>query len=263
MQAQAREQADRFLDHLCAERRLSAHTVLAYRRDLAALTRFCDARDIPRWDALDVHAARAFAANLRQKGLASRSIQRHLSAARGLYRFLARERLARVNPFDGIPAPKSPRHLPKTLSPEQATLLVSVDADDPLAIRDRAVLELFYGSGLRLSELVALNVPDLRLTEAQVRVLGKGAKTREVPLGRYACDALAAWLRQRAALRCPDDALFVTRSGRRIGASPTGRVARGWTCRCIRTCCATALPAICWNPAAICARSRSCSATAT
>lgn len=215
----AQRRLDEFFRFLASERRLSPHTLTSYRRDLARLAAFCDAHGVGDWSGLDPARARAFAGELHRRGLDGRSIARALSAARTFYRFLVRESAAAASPFTGIAAPKSGKHLPKALSVEQAARFVTVPADDPLALRDRALLELLYSCGLRLAELVALDVSDLDLRDGAVTVTGKGAKTRIVPVGSAARAALADWLRLRATLVRPGEhALFLGRNGRRLGA---------------------------------------------
>ncbi|MBS1269395.1 MAG: Tyrosine recombinase XerC [Gammaproteobacteria bacterium] len=218
MQAAARTQLDKFFEYLKFERRLSPHTEKAYRHDLARLQSFCERRGIDHWTSIDPRLARTFPAELHQKGLSARSIQRILSAARSLYRFLIRERQARANPFLGIPAPKGEKRLPRTLTAEQATLLVSVrGGNNPLAIRDRAIMELFYSSGLRLAELTALDASEVDSKGNALRVTGKGGKTRDVPVGRYAVEAINGWLKVRGRLAADGEpALFVSRTGGRI-----------------------------------------------
>jgi integrase/recombinase XerC len=217
MEAQAHKAVDRFVSYLTNERRMSPHTAANYGRDLARLAGYCDSAGLERWDGLAVHHARSYVARLHNQGLAGRSIQRMLSAARSFYRYLLREGMARQNPFDGMPAPKSPRRLPEALSIEQASALVATAGDSALAARDRAVLELLYSSGLRLSELVGLNVQDVDLRDATVRVKGKGGKVRIVPVGRQAREAIAAWLQVRQGMAGADEpAMFVSRGGRRL-----------------------------------------------
>lgn len=217
MQPGAQVQLDRFLEHLRAERRLSPHTATAYRRDLARLQSFCERRDIAAWIGIDPRLARSFPAELHQKGQSAASIQRALSAARAFYRYLIREQQAEANPFLGIPAPKAAKRLPRTLTAEQATLLVSVRGNDPLAIRDRAIMELFYSSGLRLAELTALDAGEIDLRDSGLRVIGKGGKRRDVPVGRYAVQAIEDWLKVRGQLAGDDEpALFVSRAGKRL-----------------------------------------------
>jgi integrase/recombinase XerC len=232
MHAAAQAQLDKFLEHLKSERRLSPHTGNAYRQDLASLQSFCERRGIDTWTDIDPRLARSFPAELHQRGLAAASIQRVLSAARALYRWLVRERQAEANPFLGIPAPKASKRLPKTLSAEQATLLVSVKGDDPLAVRDRAIMELFYSSGLRLAELTALDAGEIDLRDNALRVIGKGGKARDVPVGRYAVKAIQDWLRLRGQLAAPDEpALFVSRGGRRISHRSVQQRIRMWARR--------------------------------
>lgn len=232
MKASAARQLDAFFRYLQSERRLSPHTLGSYRRDLATLAAFCDAQGLEDWRALDLARARAYAAQLHRRGLAGRSIQQHLSAARSFYRYLLREGLAAHNAFSGVAAPKSGKRLPKALSVEQAARLVEIEADTPLASRDRALLELLYSSGLRLAELVALDVTDIDLRDATVTVTGKGAKTRIVPVGAEARAALSRWLDERGALAGPGErALFLTRNGRRLGARAVQLRLRQWAAR--------------------------------
>lgn len=208
---------DRYLEHLRVERRLSRHTESGYRQDLQRLRRYCEKADVLDWTHMNAHGARRFAGDLRSQGLSPRSIQRALSAARGFYRYLMKYRHARINPFSGIAAPKAEKKLPKALSVDQVNLLVAVKAQDPIAIRDRAMMELFYSSGLRLSELVELDIVRLDLRQGSVRVIGKGNKEREIPVGRLAVTAIKAWLPCRADMAAQEEtALFVSNRGRRI-----------------------------------------------
>jgi len=219
---------DRFLNHLRDERRLSAHTISAYRRDLEKFTDFLRRREITTLRQLVVAQARMFPAQLNQSGLSSRSIQRALSAVRTLYRYLLRESKVAINPFltardvghrQAVIAPRAERRLPPTLSIEEIAQLVTIDPRTDLDRRDRAILELFYSSGLRLAELSGLDLGDLDLGDAMVRVMGKGAKTRIVPIGGYAREAVLAWLNVRpACARESEQALFVNRNGTRLGA---------------------------------------------
>ena len=212
--------AARFEIHLLQERGLSPRTAGSYGRDLADLARYRADRGLPGWDALDDEHVRGFAAWRHRNGASGPSIRRALSAIRAFYRFLIREGAARRNPAVGVAAPKSPRRLPQTLDPDQvAGLLEAPSGNDPLAVRDRAILELFYSSGLRLAELVGLDLHRLNLEEGTVDVLGKGRKQRIVPVGRLAREALGRWLEVRRGLAPADEAaLFVGRKGRRLGA---------------------------------------------
>jgi len=206
-----------YLEHLRVERRLSPHTVSGYRRDLSALARWRDDAGLPGWAAVDVHQARAWLADLRRRGLAPGSLARHLSSARSYFRFLMQRRRVPGNPFAGLRPPRAPRTLPEPLDVEQAARLVEAPDHPELGARDRAMLELFYSSGLRLAELVSLDVGDLDLAEGLVRVTGKGRRTRVVPVGRKAREALAAWLAERRPGAVGEGALFLGRHGRRLG----------------------------------------------
>lgn len=204
-----------YIDHLAHERRLAAHTTKNYRRDIDALLEF--AADRPP-NALTAHDIRRCIAQLHGKGLDGRSLARMLSAWRGFYHYLARDHGCRQNPCLGIRAPKSAKRLPHALSPDEARQLVELNADDALVLRDKAMLELFYSSGLRLSELTGLAPADVNFSDATVRVTGKGSKTRIVPVGSHAAQALQAWLKQRATIAGIDElALFVNQRGRRLG----------------------------------------------
>lgn len=209
----------RFLEHLANERRYSPHTRNAYRRDLAVLRDYCRRNRIRDWSRLSSAHVRAFAAERHRGGLSGRSVQRILSSVRSFYRYLLREGAVEANPALAVPAPKVPRRLPQTLDADQLARLLEIPPSDPLAIRDRALMELLYSSGLRLAELVALDRGDIDLDDATVRVTGKGAKTRIVPVGRQARAALRAWLEVRGRIARPaaGDALFLGRAGRRLG----------------------------------------------
>jgi integrase/recombinase XerC len=208
---------DRFVAYLDHERRMSAHTRAAYRRDLEQLLRFCDRRGMVEWSALDNLQVRAFAAAEHAGGLAPRSIQRRLSAIRSFFEFLLREGCCRKNPATDVRAPRSKKRLPATLDADQMGRLLEFRVDDTLSARDKAIMELFYSSGLRLSELVGLDLAALDLKDRTVRVDGKGSKTRILPIGRMAVAALQQWLRERAALPKRDGtAVFIGRGGRRL-----------------------------------------------
>jgi integrase/recombinase XerC len=210
-----REWMDRFLSHLAHERRMSAHTIAAYRHDLFALADFGARRQLTTWNSLDHLQLRTFAAALHGAGLSPRSIQRRLSAARTFYGYLMREGHCARNPALDVRAPKTKKRLPATLDADQMGRLLAFRVDDSLSARDKAIMELFYSSGLRLTELVSLSVSGIDLADRTVRVLGKGNKTRIVPIGRKGVDALNKWLKERAGMvKAGMDALFVGRSGR-------------------------------------------------
>lgn len=209
----------RFLTHLHSERRLSIHTAQAYRRDLDQFAGFCVKQGVDRWTALDGFHLRSFAAAEHRRGLSPRSIQRRLSAVRSFLGFLLREGVIRTIPGADVQAPKAKRRLPATLDADQMARLLAFRGDDGLSARDKAIMELLYSSGLRLSELARLDLTDVDLRDRTVRVMGKGAKSRVVPVGRLAIEALQRWLRERTGLAAVDEpALFVGRNGSRLGA---------------------------------------------
>jgi integrase/recombinase XerC len=200
-----------YLAHLEVERRMSPHTLDGYRRDLDGLQAYATAQGLE-VDTLHTEQLRAFIASEHRRGLSPKSLQRRLSACRSFYRWLLRHGRILANPAQLIRAPKAPRKLPQILDPDEAKVLVEVSTDAPLGLRDRALLELFYSSGLRLSEVCALRWRDLDLTGGMVTVIGKGNKQRTVPVGSYARAALGEWKSdQRPAV---DDAfVFPGRNG--------------------------------------------------
>jgi integrase/recombinase XerC len=216
MSGSLQDTIERFLHHLETERRLSVNTSRGYRRDLAELQAFCEDCGISRWQDLDTHGVRRYAAQAHRRGLSGRSIQRRLSAVRSFYNYLLRESLASHNPAHDVSAPKTESRLPDTLNVDDMSRLLDVQKQDALLIRDAAMLELMYSSGLRLGELTGLDTGDIDLRQRLVRVTGKGAKTRVLPVGAKAIAALEAWLQVRPA--GTDAALFTTRQGRRLSA---------------------------------------------
>ena len=232
MNPAAVEQIGRFRQYLAKERRLSAHTDSNYTRDLTALTRFCSQQGIADWPALEHAQVRLFAARSHAAGLAPRSIQRRLSAVRSFLNFLIREGILKQNCAVDVRAPKGQRRLPVTLDADTMGRLLEIPGTEPLAVRDRALMELLYSSGLRLAELVGLNLPDLNVADRTVRVLGKGSKTRVVPVGRKALVALGEWLNVRRDLvQGGNDAVFVGNSGRRLGARAIQKRVEYWAVR--------------------------------
>jgi integrase/recombinase XerC len=185
-----------FLSHLQVERRMSAHTLDAYRRDLDALVTWTTAQVIDDLATVHTEQLRAFIAAEHRRGLSPKSLQRRLSACRSFYLWLLKHGRVAASPAAGIRAPKAPRKLPQVLDVDEAVQLVELPTDVPLGVRDRAILELFYSSGLRLSELCALRWRDLDLADGLVTVLGKGGKQRSVPVGSHARKALDDWRRE-------------------------------------------------------------------
>ena len=200
-----------FFSYLESERRYSPHTIAAYRRDLAVFMVFSREQGLDAWRRFEDRHVRAFVASQHRKGL---------SALRTLFNYLCRHGRADINPAQGVPAPRAPRRLPETLGVDQLESLLAFPGDDALACRDRAVMELFYGCGLRLSELTGLDLGDIDWQQATVTVTGKGRKQRRVPFGAKAEQALKQWLKHRSLQADHEQrALFVSRNGRRISNS--------------------------------------------
>ena len=220
------ESLERYLSHLRHERRLAAHTLQAYRRDGRMLLDFAGARPA---EALGTPDIRRFVATLHGKGLAPRSLARVLSSWRGLFDWLVRSRSIASNPCAGVRPPRAARKLPEVLSPDEAVQLVSLEGDTPLALRDRALFEITYSCGLRVSEATGLDVESLDARAGEVRVTGKGSKTRIVPVGEAALAAVARWMGERPALAAPGEkALFVGSRGRRMTPREVQRRIKRW-----------------------------------
>jgi integrase/recombinase XerC len=211
---ETRSSIDGFLDHLAVERRASKHTLDAYRRDLRALAGWAESQGVADVAGLQAAQLRAFIADEHRRGLTPKSLQRRLSACRSFYQWLLRHGRTGANPAASLRAPKAARKLPQVLDVDEAVQLVEVPTEAPLGRRDRALLELLYSSGLRVSELCALRWHDLDLDGGQVTVLGKGSKQRVVPVGSHARGALAAWRVESAAKA--DAPVFPGRGGKAI-----------------------------------------------
>ncbi len=210
---------ERFCRHLQFERRLSPLTSKSYRRDLESFGQWSNGSGIERWRDIDSEHIRAYSASCYRKGLSARSIQRQLSALRTFFRFLVREKQLKKHPVREVRPPKSGKRLPGNLDADRMARLLDLQGDGPIVIRDRAILELLYSSGLRLSELTGLNLGDLDIADATVRVTGKGNKERILPVGRLALQALRSWFKVRADLAGADElAVFVSSRGSRISA---------------------------------------------
>ncbi|MGZ5292905.1 MAG: site-specific tyrosine recombinase XerD [Actinomycetota bacterium] len=220
-------EAGRYLDHLAVERGLSAHTLAAYRRDLRRYVAFLEHRGITDPSQVDESSIRSYVASVSasthgddERPYRATSVARMLSSVRSFHRFLLRDGITARDPATGVAQPKLPRQLPHPLTVDETRrLLEAPDPATPTGLRDQAILELLYGAGLRISELTALDVDDLDLEEGAVRVLGKGGKEREVPLGRFAREAVDAYLtRGRPALASAASrgALFLNARGGRL-----------------------------------------------
>jgi integrase/recombinase XerD len=226
---------DRYLDHLAVERGLSANTLAAYRRDLRRYVAFCVAREVRTPGEVEASTVRSFVASMSastwgedERPYSARSVARATSSVRSFHRFLLREGAVERDPASTVIQPKLPRSLPHPLPLDQVTrLLESPDPRTPAGLRDRAILELLYGAGLRISELVGLDVDDVDLEGGSVRVLGKGGKEREVPLGRMAREAAGAYLsraRPVFASRTSRAALLLNRRGGRLTRQSCARL---------------------------------------
>lgn len=227
-----------FLSYLRNERQYSPHTIAAYQRDLLKLLRFCVAASDPpitRWPQLKPHKVRTFIAELHGSGLSASSLQRCLSSIRSFYNFLSRELQVKQSPANGISAPKGEHRLPATLDTDQVTQLLNFSGSGWHACRDKAMMELFYSCGLRLAELVRLDVMDIDQPDASLTATGKGNKTRKLPVGRYALAAVKLWLQDRAnlpgkvaLLDIDSRALFISERGKRISHRNVQRRLQRW-----------------------------------
>lgn len=209
-----------FYRFLQSEKQFSLHTLKAYRRDINRLMGFIDAQQITAWSSLDEQHIRQFVSQLHRQGMGGKSIQRLLSSLRRLFRYLQINRLISSNPAAHVRAPRAERRLPEVMQPQQLQQLLHTRTEQPLELRDHAILELLYAGGLRLSELISLNLQDIDWSSRQLQVLGKGRKQRHCPFGRAADTALKKWLKCREDLVKGDEqALFVSKSGNRLSAS--------------------------------------------
>jgi integrase/recombinase XerC len=218
----------RYLSYLATERRLSRHTCDNYARDVKALLEL--AGTTPLKD-LQVQHIRRYVAQLHARGLSGKTLARMLSAWRGYYHYLARSHGIPHNPCQGLRAPKSAKHLPHALSPDEANRLMEIPVEGPQALRDRAILELFYSSGLRLSELSGLRVEEVNLDDATVRVTGKGNKTRIVPVGSHAIAAIRIWLEERNKTFGSQSALFPGKTGKPLSQRAIQYCVRQWAAK--------------------------------
>lgn len=206
-----------FLAYLEIEKRVSSNTLTSYERDLKQLTQFCEKQEFEHWSALQPNDIRHHIANRHRAGLGGASLQRELSAIRSFYNYLLKHNFVTLNPAQYVKAPKTVRKLPKTLDVDQVAGLLDAGTDSVLEVQDLAMFELFYSSGLRLSELVDLNLPDLDLKDKSLRVQsGKGGKTRILPIGSKAVTAIENWLKHRQPNSEKEFAVFLSKKGGRI-----------------------------------------------
>ena len=205
-----------FIQYLRTEKLSAEHTCEHYQRDLTQLQQFCQRQNLT-WPTLKPKHIRLWIAELHQKGIGGKSLQRKLSSVRSFYRYLAREGLATLNPAEGIKAPKTARKLPRAPDVDQTKTVLEAEQLDALDLRDAAMWEMLYGSGLRLSELAQLNVTDIDTQSQLVVVTGKGNKTRQVPVGSKALDAIQLWLPVRQNFYAnAHGPLFVSKQGKRL-----------------------------------------------
>jgi integrase/recombinase XerC len=210
----------------------SIHTRAAYRRDLTDFANAAIQDDITNWQQVDAQRIRHYIAARHRDGAHGRSLSRALSALRALFRFLCERGVMTANPAQSIRAPKSARHLPRALDVDQMTSLIEQGGDSILDLRDRAMWELLYSSGVRVSELTGLNLGDTDLNAREARVIGKGRRERIVPIGRLAIQALKEWLKSRGNLAAADEkALFVGRRGQRLSNRSVQLRLRAWANR--------------------------------
>ena len=195
---------------------LSKNTTSAYERDLKKLAKFIDDLNLSNYSEINNEICSAWIGNLYSQDNNPRSIQRHLSSAKGFFRFLKKNNLIESSPFDLVSAPKSPSNLPEVLSPEDVEQLLNFKPSNLIEIRDMAIVELMYSSGLRVSETVNINMSDFEEDMTFLRVLGKGAKTRIVPLGRFAVTAINNWIIEREKILTKSEALFLNSKGARL-----------------------------------------------
>jgi integrase/recombinase XerC len=229
MQNDHLQKIEHFLHYLKTERRLSPLTQKHYQRDLQTLLEFCKETHIESWADIDSHKVRGYIAWQHRNGQSPTSLQRRLSAIRSFFNYLLREEIVTHNPAKGVSAPRSGRKLPSAMDVDQVDQLLNIRGDEPLLVRDRALLELLYSSGLRLAELVSLNLENLDLRDATVTVTGKGAKTRVVPVGKMARKALQQWLEIRNSLAdAEENALFVSKRGTRINPRTIQKRLQQW-----------------------------------
>ncbi|GAA0474661.1 MULTISPECIES: tyrosine recombinase XerC [Tatumella] len=222
---------DQFLRYLKVERQLSPLTQTSYQRQLAALTEMINEMGLQQWSLLEPAHVRALAARSRRNGLQATSLALRLSALRSFLDWQVGQGLLPANPAKGIATPKTSRHLPKNIDVDEMGQLLDIDLNDPLSVRDRTMLEVMYGAGLRLSELVSLDCRDFDAEQGEVWVTGKGSKERRLPVGRTACEWLQRWLEMRDLFGPQDDAVFLSMQGKRISARNVQKRFAGWGIR--------------------------------
>lgn len=207
-----------YLDFLKNIKGLSENTAKAYQRDLSKFSKFLESIAVDGLEYITEEICSAWVADLFQNNVSARSIQRHISSAKGFFSYMKKISLVQSSPFELINSPKSPSRLPNVLSPEEVSQLLNFKPKNIQDKRDLAIIELIYSSGLRVSEAVNSNLSDFEENNNFLRVIGKGSKTRLVPVGRFAQNAIKIWIKERKKILTIDDALFVNLRGGRISA---------------------------------------------
>ena len=221
-----RAQIEKFLTAMSGH---SAHTVAGYRRDLVRFAGHCETAGVGEWAEVDIHLVRHYVAVRRQQGASARTIARALSALRSLFKYLAERGIVAANPAQTVRAPKAARRLPKALDVDQMATLLEAESGHVMTHRDRAMWEVLYSCGLRVAELVGLDLRDLDLANGELRVVGKGAKERAVPVGRYAREQLQRWLELRNEFAAAgENAVFLSRRGSRLSVRSVQARLRRW-----------------------------------
>lgn len=226
------ENVNRYLGFLKNERGYSIHTVNNYLATLVRLTEFLSAQRITHWQSVDDNVLKQWLIQLRQQKLKPRSIQLKLSAIKGFFIYLQNKKLIERNPTELLQAPKADKPLPKNMEVDEIGQLLNFTPDSPIEFRDKAIMELFYSSGLRLSELVGINLADIEFAEQEVRVTGKGNKQRLLPVGKLALDAIKQWIKVRGEFnRVESDALFLSQQGKRLSTRQVQQRLKLWATR--------------------------------
>ena len=209
-----------FYQFLQSEKQFSQHTVKGYQRDITRFMAYCDSQSVACWNDIDEQHIRQFVSQVHRQGLGGKSIQRLLSALRRLFRYLQSNRLMRNNPAAHVQAPKSENKLPDVMHHQQIDQLLFTNSDEPLVVRDHTILELLYGCGLRLAELISLNLHDINWQSSYLSVVGKGRKERHCPFGKQATKMLKKWLKCRELLvKEGEKAVFINNRGVRLSAA--------------------------------------------
>lgn len=207
---------EEYISYIADVKNLSKNTTNSYKRDLNKFANFVVGLEITNYSSINDEICSAWIGDLFSDGINPRSIQRHLSSAKGFFKYLKKNGLVNTSPFDLISAPKTPSNLPDVLSPEDVEQLLNFKPSSLVEVRDMAIVELIYSSGLRVSEAIDIDIADFEEDMSFLRVIGKGSKTRLVPLGKFAINAIKNWLIEREKIVNNTDALFLNSKGTRL-----------------------------------------------